>query len=148
MDMSTVLLPGAQNLASAMLTDAWSAIRGVIARKWARGDETSTSRMETELDAVRADAIAVSQAAGSDANSSSGQRQRELAFYWAGYLRRLLEERPDLAEVIASLPAADMQGHTTVSVERGSAQVVHGDVHGAAISVERLEGGINVSNRR
>ncbi len=149
MDLSTVLMPGAQNLAASMLTDAWVAMRGAIARKWGRGDASAEQRMEAQLDAVRTDGLAlIGLPAGADSSGRSAETQQQvLAAYCAGYLRGLLEQRSDLVEALA-LPAA-LGGRPVEdgsSVQSRISQVVHGDVH-AVISVDRLEGGINLTNR-
>lgn len=148
MDLSTVLMPGAQNLATAMLTDAWVAMRGAIARRWGRGDASAEQHMETQLDAVRTDGLALigMPATADSPGEAAGAQQQVLAAYCAGYLRGLLEQRSDLVEALA-LPSAPgsqpVEGGT--SVRSRVSQVVHGDVH-AAISVDRLEGGINLTN--
>jgi hypothetical protein len=146
MDVATVLLPGAQNLASAMLTEAWSAVRGAIARRWGREDADSTGRMAAELDQVRARALAVAGVEGSNPDALATANRRDAALFWAGYLERLCAERPDLAEVIASLPDLTGAGsRSDVTIGHGASQVVHGDVHGSAISVQHVEGGINLT---
>lgn len=149
MDISTVLMPGAQNLAASMLTDAWVAMRGAIARKWGRGDVSAEEHMEAQLDAVRTDGLAISgtPADGASPGRSTEVQQQVLAAYCAGYLRGLLEQRSDLVEALA-LPA--VPGGQSVaggaSIQSRTSQVVHGDVN-AAISVDRLEGGINLTTR-
>lgn len=60
MDISTLLLPGAQKLGQAMLGDAWNLTRDAIARRWGRGDRAAAEAAATELDDSRENALAVS----------------------------------------------------------------------------------------
>jgi hypothetical protein len=147
MDLASLLQPGAQNLASAMLSDAWAAVRGAIAHKWGRGDADSTDQMANELDSARADAMALVRRSDAGSSALPEPQQRDLALYWAGFLRRMLEDRPDMAEAIAGLPTVIGTVHRTeMTVGSGTAQVIHGGVQGSVYNVEKVEGGFTVTN--
>ncbi len=81
MDISTLLLPGAQKLAQAMLGDAWNLTRDAIARRWGRGDHAAAEAAATELDNSRENALAL---------FGSGQAdEAQLNAFIAGYLAAL-----------------------------------------------------------
>jgi hypothetical protein len=102
MDLSALLLPGAQNLVTAMLGDAWTSTRDAIARRWGKGDKTSTDQAVAELDDSRSQAIALFAAGEPD--------ERLLEAFVAGYLAAIVRARPDRVEAIIELGAASQPG--------------------------------------
>lgn len=134
MDLSTVLMPGAQSLASAMLGDAWSATRDAIARRWGRGGRAELAKAEAHLEASRARANALVSGAADPA-----ERDRILVAYWIGYLAALLDERPDLGEAISALraPAAGPGGGDVHNSNSGT-------VHGALVQARDISGGVHL----
>jgi hypothetical protein len=113
MDLTTVVMPGAQSLVTAILTESWGQTRTAIAKLWARkhpapGTSTSPSADPTpaaieqaghELDAARTQAIELA------GNGSESDRAARMRLYWAGYLAGQLTARPELADALAQLPA-------------------------------------------
>lgn len=133
MDLSTVLMPGAQSLASAMLGDAWTATRDVIARRWGRGGRAERTEAEAHLEASRARANLL--VAGAD---DAGERNRILVAYWIGYLAALLDERPDLSEAVGALRTAPAAAAGAVEVQNNNPGTVYGNV----IQARNISGGV------
>ena len=140
MDLSTVLMPGAQSLASAMLGDAWATARDAIARRWGRAGRAEVAEAEAHLEASRARANAL--VAGTE---DAGERDRMLVAYWVGYLAALLDERPDLSEAVAALrpaPAAGIVGSANVQNSNS------GTVHGSVVQARDVSGGVSFGSGR
>lgn len=116
MDLDTVILPGAQSLMTAMLTDAWTSVRAAFARRWGRDAEHGTE-LERRLDDARERALVL---AGQE---DDDDREGRLQAFWAGYLAGLLAERPELAgalqELIAGLRPADGVRNSNTGTVRG-----------------------------
>jgi len=104
MDLSTLLMPGAQKLATAMLSDAWTATRDAIARHWGRGDRAETAKAVAELDASREQALA--------AFDSPHPDERLLQAFLAGYLAALTGSDPERLQVLQSLNVTPASGST------------------------------------
>jgi len=141
MDLSAVLLPGAQNLISEMLKETWSAARSLVARVWARGDDEQTRTMEKELDEVRTEALELRARQGLSGESAESQ----IVAYCAGYLRHLVLDRPDVLATLQNLPNAALAGRDSVSVSNGAAQIINGPT-GTALSIHQHTGDINLTN--
>ncbi|ACU71417.1 hypothetical protein Caci_2499 [Catenulispora acidiphila DSM 44928] len=106
MDLSTLLLPGAQNLATAMLSDAWTATRDAVARRWGRGDHAATKQAAAELDDSRTQALALFPAsAGVDAVVPAAADPALLQAFLAGYLAALARTDPGRLPALFSLTA-------------------------------------------
>jgi len=142
MDLSAILLPGAQNLVSAMLGDTWSAARSALSHVWARGDSDRTHAMEQELDEVRAETLDLRGHGPLDDATA-----QQIVTYCAGYLRHLVLERPDVVAALQALPTATIAGRDAVTVTGGAAQVINGDITGSAFSIQQHTGDINLHNR-
>lgn len=141
MDASELLLPGVQNLLSAMLSDTWSAIRGALAHRLSRNTADDADKIAGELENARNLAVP---AAGL---SGSGDRREAQAFL-AGYLYAMQQRYPDLDRAATSA-IADVQvsgERSTVSTGAGATFVVHGDV-GSAVSINEMSGDISITGR-
>jgi hypothetical protein len=145
MDLTTVVMPGAQSLVTAILTETWGQARTAISKLWARRgivsgtsayaepDVAAIEQAGHELEAARQQALEL---AGS---GSESDRAARMQLFWAGYLAGQLAARPELADALAQLPtllgagAATSQTttvHNTISgTVRGSA-LQAGDIHG------------------
>ncbi|WP_194908876.1 hypothetical protein [Catenulispora rubra] len=87
---SAILQQGAQSLMTSMASDAWSAVRDFLARRFGHGDHAETERMSRQLEVSRGKALTL---AGDGADG-----QILLMAYWAGYLDGMLTLRPDMAD--------------------------------------------------
>lgn len=126
MDISTLLLPGAQKLAQAMLGDAWNLTRDAIARRWGRGDRADAAKAATELDDSREQALAL---------FGSGQVDEvQLTAFIAGYLAALARTEPGRVHDLANLEPAPRPSEVTAgNINTGQVTKlaqVDGDVHG------------------
>jgi hypothetical protein len=101
MDLTTVFMPGAQSLVTAILTDTWHQARAAVAKLWVRrgDDRASLDRVSGELDVARGQALEL---AGSGPESERAERMQ---IFWAGYLAGQAAARPELAAVLTELPA-------------------------------------------
>ena len=147
MDLTTVVMPGAQSLVTAILTETWGQARTAIARLWARRGSASGTGAgaygEPDVPAIEQAGqeleVARQQALELAGNGSESDRAARMQLFWAGYLAGQLAARPELADVLAQLPAllgagAPTSQTTTVSntisgTVRGSA-LQAGDIHG------------------
>lgn len=126
MDISTLLLPGAQKLAQAMLGDAWNLTRDTLARRWGRGDRAVAAKAATELDDSREHALAL---------FGGGQvDEAQVAAFVAGYLAALARTEPERLHDLANLEPAPGPSEVTVgNINTGQVTKlaqVDGDVHG------------------
>jgi hypothetical protein len=96
MDISALLLPGAQNLATAMLSDAWTNTRDAIARHWGRGSRKKAEEAVAELEDSRSRALALFPDPGPD-------RELLVQAFIAGYLAALARTEPDRLQALAGL---------------------------------------------
>jgi uncharacterized protein YbjQ (UPF0145 family) len=123
MDLSALIMPGAQQLAAAVFNDTWAGVRDAVARRLGRGkhEETATAATALESTANRARA--------------AGDHDAVVA-YWAGYLEGLAAGRPDLSDLLESLasgmsaqPAPQVHNNVTGTIY-GKANIIGGSVHG------------------
>lgn len=96
MDISALLMPGAQGLATAMLSDAWTATRDAIARLWGRGNHDDAAEASRELEDSRTRALELFSA-------SDGDRQALVQAFLAGYLAALGRTDPERVEALTSV---------------------------------------------
>ncbi|MFD7963019.1 hypothetical protein ACFV5J_19675 [Streptomyces zaomyceticus] len=90
-----------------MATDAWERTRDGVVALWRRASPSRADGVEGELEATRDDLLA----AREDGDELTEQELRE---EWAGRLRRLLREQPDVAEELRRILAeADPQDRST-----------------------------------
>lgn len=101
MDLTSVFMPGAQSLVTAILTDSWHQARTAVAKLWARrgGDARAIEQAGRELDAARGQALALA------GTGTEAERAERMELFWAGYLAGQAAARPDLATAFAELPA-------------------------------------------
>ena len=132
MDLTTVFLPGAQSLVTAILTDTWHQARTAVAKLWARRadgadeavDAEAVDRAGRELDLARAQAVELAGAGTED------ERADRMRLFWAGYLAGQAAARPDLASGLAELPAllAAFAPQTTTTFNSTMSGTVNGTV--------------------
>ncbi|WP_194904205.1 hypothetical protein [Catenulispora rubra] len=126
MDVSALLLPGAQKVATAMLGDAWNATRDAIARRWGRGDKQAVDKVAADLEVSRTRVLAL---AGGDAPD-----ERLLTAYWMGYLAGVANDHPDwletLADVVTPQAGTPRTGGIVNTGEIGKFVKIDGDVNG------------------
>lgn len=136
MDLTTVFMPGAQSLVTAILTDSWAQARTAVAKLWAsRHAGTSEDRATRELDAARGQALELA-GPGPEAD-----RAARMQLFWAGYLAGQAAVRPELAAVFAELPALLGAGQP-VSQSSTVHNTISGTVHGGAVQAGEIHGGI------
>ena len=146
MDLSTLVVPGAQSVASAILTDAWNTARAALARAWNRsaangqGSGGETERGEqasTDLD------LACRQSLELAADGSADECEARLKLYWAGYLAAATQAHPELLEVLADLPylLSDIGG-TSPANSTTTSNSVSGTVHGSMVQTGNVQGSI------
>ncbi|MBP2582755.1 hypothetical protein J3A78_003233 [Streptomyces sp. PvR006] len=95
-----------------MATDAWERTRDGVVALWRRASPSRAEGVEGELEATRDDLLAARE--GGDELT-----EQELREEWAGRLRRLLREQPDVAGELRRLldevdPQAQDAGAVTV----------------------------------
>lgn len=116
--VTSALLPGAQSLVTAILTDGWTHVRDALARRWSRQTGETQSDIERRLDTAHRQA------------EGMGDGEAVQRAYWAGYLAAVLAERPTLLDVVRDLPdLPDLHntnsGTVTTLVQ---ARDIHGDI--------------------
>jgi hypothetical protein len=116
--MTSALIPGAQSLVTAILTDGWTHVRDALVRRWSRQTGETQADVERRLDAAHRQS--------EDLDDGEAVQQA----FWAGYLAAVLAERPSLLDVVRGLP--DMPGlHNTNSgtvTTLIQARDIHGDI--------------------
>lgn len=150
MDLTTVVMPGAQSLVTAILTDGWGQARTAIAKLWARrggagGANTYADRAEPapaaieqagrELEAARRQGLELA------GGGSEADRAARMQLFWAGYLAGQLAARPELAGALAELPALLGAG-TSSSQTTNVHNTISGTVHGNAVQAGDIHGNI------
>ena len=125
MDLSAIISPAAQQLATAMVGDAWGVARDAIARRMGRGNQAETAKVAADLDTSRSRALA----------ALTAGNQEMPVLYCIGYLDGLLAGRPELADMVESLPSVlRTAAHTEIrnynSGTVGKLLQVEGDIHG------------------
>ncbi|MGW0825576.1 hypothetical protein [Streptomyces sp. NPDC002845] len=90
--VTSVLLPSAQSLVTAILTDGWTHVRDALARRWSRQTGEPQTDIERRLDTAHHQAAGI------------GDDEAVQRAYWAGYLAAVLAERPPLLDVLRDLP--------------------------------------------
>src|SRR5260221_8728792 len=95
MDLSALLLPGAQKLATAMLGDAWTLTRDAIARRWGRGDVDATDKAVAEPDDSRSQGL---ESFGRDLGN-----ERLMNAFLAGYVAAFARTQPESADALGRL---------------------------------------------
>lgn len=90
--VTSALIPSAQSLVTAMLTDGWAQVRDALARRWSRQTGEAPADVERRLDTAHQQAEGL------------GEDEAVQRAYWAGYLAAVLAERPALLDVIRDLP--------------------------------------------
>lgn len=106
----TVVLPGAQTLVTAILTDGWTRVRTALAHRWSRQTDEPQSDIEHRLDAAHTQA--------SEMTADHGDSEQALLrAYWAGYLAAALAERPALLDLVRDLRGTLTAPDTTASVQ-------------------------------
>jgi hypothetical protein len=148
MDLTTLVMPGAQSLVTSILTETWGQTRTAIAKLWARRHNASgpsayaepnaaaIEHASHELDAARQQALEL---AGS---GSESDRAARMQLFWAGYLSGQLAARPELADVLAQLPALLGAGAPT-SQTTNVHNTISGTVHGNAVQAGDIHGNIS-----
>lgn len=153
MDPAALVLPGAQSLVTAVLTDAWETVRSGLARTWARRhtdrhtgtsvvaadapDAAAIEHAGRELDSARTQALELA------GHGDEASRAARMELFWAGYLAGQLAARPELAEALQALPA--LLGSRTAS-EAGLGTVHNsstGTVRGNLVQARDIAGDIN-----
>jgi hypothetical protein len=133
MDLTTVFMPGAQSLVTAILTDTWVQARATVAKLWSRrqSDAAATEQAGRELDAARSQALEL---AGS---GSEAERAARMQLFWAGYLAGQAAARPELAAALTELPAL-------LSASQGSTvqNSISGTVTGTVVQARDIHGSI------
>lgn len=123
-----------------MLSDTWTVVRSALSRKHGDRDQArAMALIGARLDKVRSAALAGTQ--GGDVEA----QRRDTENFLAGYLYCLQQERPELAQIAASIPAYVSSGGqgNAVAAGKGPAVVVHGDV-GTSLAITDMSGDINI----
>lgn len=127
MDVSSLILPGAQSLVSAILADSWAQARSALARRWSKKGAISQQAAELELDQGHELSRQI--------DGEGEGRQRLLEAYWTGYLAGLAASHADLLDAIRDFGhahASTPQGTTVHNANTGTVGTLlqAGDVHG------------------
>lgn len=146
MDLTTVFMPGAQSLVTAIMTETWTQTRAAVAKLWVRrhdasthpdtsSDHTAIERASHELDAARLQAL---QLAGTGPDSDRAARMQ---LFWAGYLAGQAAARPELTAAILELPA--LLGAVAPASQTSTVHnTITGTVHGNAVQAGDIHGNI------
>ena len=138
MDLSTVVMPGAQSLVTAIVTDTWNQAHTAIAKLWARRrptldtgtyadpDPAAIEQAGHELEAARRQAIELA------GDGPESDRAARMQLFWAGYLAGQLAARPELAGALAELPAL-LGGGTPMSQTGNVYNSISGTVRGNVV---------------
>jgi hypothetical protein len=148
-DLTNVVMPGAQSLVTAIVTDSWSQVRTALSHLWARrrpeeaSSGPSTAAVEdagTELDLARQHALAI---AGEGPEPERADRMR---LFWAGYLAGQIAARPELADAVRGLPVLlGSQQATAVTVNtttNTNTKTFSGTARGNVVQSDDVSGGI------
>jgi hypothetical protein len=153
MDLTTVVMPGAQSLVAAIATDTWVHARTAIAELWARRhpspgtgtgaltiaypnpDPAAIEAAGKELETARQQALELA------GNGSEADRAARMQLFWAGYLAGQLAARPELADVFAQLPALLGEGRSATQI-RAVQNNITGTVRGSALQAGDIHGNI------
>jgi hypothetical protein len=127
-DFGALLMPGVKELATSMMSDAWSATRDAIARRWGRGDKAETEKAVVELDHSRSQALSL----------FSGEEvdERIMQAFVAGFLASTTYQRPERADAMLALAEGRLPvQEVTRGGNHNSGRVdklaqIDGDVHG------------------
>lgn len=144
--MTTVIVPGAQSLVTAIVTDSWSQVRMALSKLWARRQlaDKSPEPKHAELEAAGAELdLAMRQAIAVAGEGPESDRVRRMELFWIGYLAGQLAARPELGHAIEELPSlvgADPSA-TSTSVTMVNKNI-SGTVHGNAVQADDVSGGI------
>lgn len=139
----TVVMPGAQSLVSAILTDSWSQARTALSRLWARRRPEDLSpdpspaaleRAKEELDLAKEQAVAVA------GEGSELERTERMTIFWAGYLAGQVAARAELAAAIRAIPGL-LEPPPEASISKAS-NTISGTVHGNVVQADNISGGI------
>jgi hypothetical protein len=142
-DLTTVVMPGAQSLVTAILTDSWGQVRTAVARLWARRqpgspdpDATALEQARRELDNARQQAVTLA------GDGSEAERARRMELFWAGYLAGQVSARPELADAVGALPALLGGGRGVPQATVTVSNTISGTVHGNVVQADDICGGI------
>lgn len=146
MDLIAVVTPGAQSLATAILTDSWNQARTALARLWAHRRSTAPApdlaaleRAGAELDIARNQAITVA------GNGPESEQASRMELFWIGYLAGQLAAHPELSEAVQALPEVLGAGLAPAALSGTvNNKTISGTVHGSAIQAGDVSGGINI----
>ena len=151
MDLTAVIMPGAQSLVTAIVTDTWNQAHTAIAKLWARRrpapgtgaatatytdpDPTAIEQAGHDLETARRQALELA------GNGPESDRAARMQLFWAGYLAGQLAARPELADALAELPALLGAG-TVTSQTTNVHNTISGTVHGNAVQAGDIHGNI------
>lgn len=146
MDLTTVVVPGAQSLVTAIVTDSWSQMRTALSKLWAhrRSANPSPDPDAAALDAAGAELdLAMRQAVTLAGQGPELDRAGRMELFWIGYLAGQLAARPELGHAIKELPV--LLG-AEVSVAPSGVTVIDknisGTVRGNVVQADDVSGGI------
>jgi hypothetical protein len=136
MDLTSVFLPGAQSLVTAILTDTWAQARAAVAKLWVGRHAAATeAQAARELDAAKSQALELA------GEGPEADRAVRMQLFWAGYLAGQAAARPELSAAFAELPAL-------LGVGRPGAQnstvhnIISGTVQGGAVQAGEIHGDV------
>lgn len=89
--VTSALIPSAQSVVTAILTEGWTHVRDALARRWSRQTGETQADIEHRLDTARHHA------------EGMGDDEAVQRAYWAGYFAAVLAERPNLLDAIRDL---------------------------------------------
>jgi hypothetical protein len=152
MDATTLVMPGAQSLVTAVLTDTWNQARAALANRWARRHPAADGRAHADPEpaaieqAARELDVARQQSLDLAGSGSDADREARMRLFWAGYLAGQLAARPELATALADLPAlfgAGKPASQTTNVHNSFS----GKSTGTVVQAGDIQGGINIHGR-
>ena len=146
-DLTNVVMPGAQSLVTAIVTDSWSQVRTALSKLWARrkSEDGAAGPSGAALEAARAELdLARQQALAVAGDGSEADRAARMQLFWAGYLAGQIAARPELAEAVTGLPAllgAPAATSVTTTVTANTKNF-SGSARGNVVQADDVSGGI------
>jgi len=136
MDLTTVFMPGAQSLVTAILTDTWAHARKTVVKLWvSRHADASEGRVVGELDVARGQALELA------GEGPEAERAARMQLFWAGYLAGQAAACPELSAAFAELPAL-LDAGRFVSQSPTLYNTVSGTVQGGVVQTGEIHGDI------
>lgn len=144
MDPTTLVMPGAQSLVTAILTDGWAQVRDTLANLWTRhrsvaalDNPAALASSRQEWDSARGQSLALPN------HGTDEERRDRMQAFWAGYLAGQLAARPDLSNALGELPRL-LGPDRRIDQADSVTNTISGSVFGTALQARDIRGDIHL----